>query len=278
MPRIPLIFLVSLLLPTANAMAQDLAAEALEGAWVVSVGESTRDRFLVIDGARTERGEVRVRSARYGWLDGKPTPVTNWKAEIAGDTIRLSFVTPASSLIAAEVKTTDTSVSGDFTSKTGKKYFVRMTRLDAEEFAALREAALSKAAPREQLAVSKATPISLVYVGADDCPGCQRFIGHVGKDGRRLDDYAAGLTEARFVYVRQWSYRDPVAAADLPEDLKWLAQPGANGRIPLRKRGTPYFAAVVGPRVVAQGHGTSALQSLVAPAIRNALDQRRAAN
>lgn len=278
MLRISLAFLVSLLLAAANAVAQDLAAEALEGAWVVSVGESTRDRFLIIDGARTEKGEVRVRNARYGWLDGKASPVTNWKAEIAGDTIRLSFVTPASSLITADVKTTDTSVSGDFTSKTGNKYFVRMTRLEAEEFAALREAALSKAAPRERLVVSKATPIALVYVGADDCPGCQRFIGHVGKDGKRLEDYAAGLAEARFVYVRQWSYRDPVAAADLPEDLRWMAQPGANGRPPLRKRGTPYFAAVVGQRVLAQGHGTSALQSLVAPVLRNALDQRRAAN
>lgn len=278
MLRIPLVFLVSLLVPAAVLAAPDPAAEALEGAWVVSVGESTRDRFLIVEGARSERGEVRVRSARYGWLDGKAVPVTNWRAEIAGDLIRLSFVTPASSLITAEVKTTDTSVSGDFTSKTGKKFFVRMTRLEAEEFSALRDAALSKARVRDRLVVTRTTPISLVYVGADDCPGCQRFIGHVGKDGKRLDDYAAGLAEARFVYVQQWSFRDPVVAADLPEELKWMAQPGANGKIPLRKRGTPYFAAVVGQRVIAQGHGTAALQSLVAPALKDALEQRRAAN
>jgi hypothetical protein len=259
--------------------AQDSAAEAIEGAWVVSVGDQPRDRFLIVKGASTEKNEVLVKSAVYGWIDGKGRQVGDWKAQIMGDTIKLSFVTGADSVVNVTFKSSDTSVSGDMVTKAGKKYDVRMTRLDGEEIAAMRAAAASaKGEPSKRLGITKSSKISLVYVGADDCPGCRRFIGYYGSDGRRLKEVTPELAEARFVYVQLGMFVAPVSAGDLPEDMKWLVQPAPGGKAALRKRGTPFFAAVVDQRVVAQGHGTAALETLVAPAIKRAVEERRAAN
>jgi len=279
MTRILFSFLAILPFLPPLAQAQDPGAEAIEGAWVVSVGEQTRDRFLIVKGAKTEKNEVRVASAVYGWIDGKGAQVGSWKAEIFGDTIKLSYVTSADSLVTVAFKATDTSASGDMVTKAGKKYDVRMTRLDAEELAALRAAAAdAKGSQAKRLDVTKSSQISLVYVGADNCPGCRVFIGHYGKDGKRLNEIAPELAEARFVYVFQWRFQEPVLTEQLPADMTWLIRPAANGKMPMRKRGTPYFAAVIDQRVIAQGHGIGALQTLVVPAIKRAVEEKRAAN
>jgi hypothetical protein len=266
------------LLPLA-AQAQDPAAEALEGAWVVSVGDQPRDRFLIVKGAKAEKNEVRVESAVFGFLDLKGRPVTDWRAEVLGDAIKLSFVTGSDSVVHVSFKASETSASGEMTTKGGKKLFVRMTRLDADELAAMRAAAAeTKGQQAKGPAVAKNAKITLVYVGADNCGSCRRFIARVGEDGKRLGEIAPELTEARFVYVFLWNYRDPVGEKQLPPDLAWLSQPAPTGKPWLRKYGTPYFAAVVDQRVIAQGHGTVALETLVAPAIKRAVEQRRAAH
>lgn len=272
-------FLAFLWLIPCTAQAPDPAAEALEGAWVVSVGDQPRDRFLIVKGAKSEKDEVRVASAVYGWIDGKGKHVGGWKAEIFGDSIKLAYVTPADSLVNVTFKSTDTSASGDMVTKAGRKYDVRMTRLDNEELSALRAAAAgTKADQSKRVGLAKTSKISLIYVGADDCPACRRFIASVGNDGKGLKEIAPELAEARFVYVSLGLFAAPVSAGDLPADMAWLIQPAANGKMPLRKRGTPFFAAVVDQRVIAQGHGTAALETLVAPAIKRAVDERRAAN
>lgn len=274
-----LTMLVALLGVSSPALAQDSAAEAIEGAWVVSVGNQSRDRFLIVKGASIEKGEVLVKSAVYGWIDSKAKPVGDWKAAIEGDMIHLSFLTPADSLVKVSFSAADTSVIGDMLTKSGKKYDVRMTRLDAEELAALRAAAKgARAEMAKGPTISKNSKISLVYVGAGDCPPCKRFIGQVGQDGKGLKDIAPELAEARFVYVYLHEFRSPVQSSLLPEEMRWLMQPAANGRTPMRKRGTPFFVGVVDHRVIAQGHGTAALETLVAPAIKRAVEERRAAN
>lgn len=279
MIRILLMFLAILGMTPGAALAQDAAAEALEGAWVVSVGEQPRDRFLIVKGARTERNEVRVESAGYGWIDGKAGKVGDWRAEVSGDRIRLSFLTPADSRIDVTFSSGDTSVTGEMLAKNGKKYFVRMTHIDAEELAAMRAAAAgARMDHAAKGSVRKDSKIALVYVGADNCPSCKVFIGNYGKDGKRLGEIDPVLTEARFVYVFQWRFQEPVTTEQLPADMTWLIQKGANGKMPMNKRGAPYFAAVVDQRVIAQGHGTAALQALVVPAIKRAVEEKRAAN
>jgi hypothetical protein len=104
-----------------------------------------------------------------------------------------------------------------------------------------------------------------------------RWASYYG-NGVRLKEITPELADARFVRVKLSSYRDPVTAGGLPDDLRWLIEGGATGKAPMRKRGTPFFAAVVDKRITAQGHGTAALEALVAPAIKRAVEERRAAN
>jgi hypothetical protein len=287
MKRILSVFVVlAFLFQSLAALAEDLAAAALEGAWVVTVGEQPRDRFLIVRGAKTEKDEVHVATAVYGWIDGKGKEVGNWKAQILGDEIKLSYVTPADSLINVAFKSVDTSVSGELTSKGGKKYNVRMTRLDDEELAALREAAASakkgqsdkQASAKKASKTSKPKEISLVYVGADNCPPCAGFRPQMENNGRLFKQSNPELAEARIVHVQLGYYVAAVPESQLPADLKWLLQPNSAGKLPLRKRGTPFFAAVVDHRVVAQGHGFGALETLVSPAIKRAVEERSAAN
>jgi hypothetical protein len=277
MIRILAVFSAMLFFCPAQLMAQDVAAAALEGAWVVSVGEQ-KDRFMIVVGAKTEKNEVRVRSTYFGWIDGKGKPVENWKAEVAGDTIKLSLKTPGGALVNASIKTDETSVLGEWTGGNGKKTPLRMTRIDEQELGEMRAAAAgAKGTSVMGATVTKDSKISLVYVGAQDCPSCRRFIGSVGKDGSGLKEIIPELADARFVYVFLWGFREPVNAGELPADMQWLMQPAANGKLPLRKRGTPFFAAIVDQRVIAQGHGVAALETLVGPAIKHAVEDRRAA-
>lgn len=261
------------------ALAGDPAAEALEGAWLVQVGEQARDRFLVVSGAARTENRIVPATAIYGWIDGKGIEVKDWRAEVFGDAIRLTFRTPADSLVGVSLKAEEANAAGEMVVKSGKKFEVRMTRLPPEELQALRAAAAEtrKAQKLAPLRVAKDAKIYLVYVGAPDCPGCIRFEAS-NRNGERLKEITPELLEARYVKAELWSYKDPVTPAALPAELQWLVRPDAAGKLPLRKRGTPFFAAVVDQRVLAQGHGTAALESLVAPAIKRAVEGRRAAN
>jgi hypothetical protein len=274
------VFLLLGLLLSLPALSNDLAVEALEGAWVVQVGDQPRDRFLIVSDVKREQNRILAGRTSYGWIDGKGKPVREWQAEIFGDSIRLGFYTPAESRIDVVFRADETSVAGEMATKQGKKLDIRMTRLADEELALLRASAAEskKGASRPtKLQASKQSKIYLVYVGADDCPPCRRFSATYG-NGKRLGEISPALAEARFVTVSLWSFRDPVTATNLPDELKWLAESVLpSGKPPLRKRGTPFFAAVLDKTVLAQGHGTTALETLVAPQIANAVELRRAA-
>lgn len=262
------------------SLGEDLAAVAVEGAWVVSVGAQTRDRFLIVKGAKTERDEVRVASAMYGWIDGRGQEVGQWKAQVFGDTIKLSYLTPADSRVTVEFKSTETSVSGEFVSKAGNKYEVRMTRLDDEELAAMRAAAASTKTPKPKTkyGATKNSKISLVYVGADNCPACAGYRALMEDDGKGLKKSIPDIAQAQVVHVQLGFYRATVPESALPADLQWLLQPNATGKLPMRKRGTPFFVAVMDRRVLAQGHGSAALESLIVPAIKSAAAERAASH
>lgn len=254
--------------------ASDPAAEALEGAWLVSVGDEPRERFLIVSGAQTERGQVNVASARYGWLDHKGRKAGDWQADVVGDTIRLSFRTGADSLVNVTFKSQESSVSGTLTTKAGKTLPVRMTRLPQEELDALRAAAKGAKAPRP--ALSSGAQVSLLYVGADNCPPCRRFISTYGSDGQGLKNIAPELADVRFVKVQLYFFTTPIFATQLPEDLRWVLDPGPRGEPAVRKFGTPFFALIAERRVLAQGHGVTALETLIVPALREAAAGRRA--
>lgn len=271
--RRTLLLLVALAFP-ALAAAADLAAEALEGAWLVNVGSDTRERFLILSGVHNERGALSVDKTLYGWIDGKGKPVRDWQASVAGDAISIRYLTPADSLVQATVKAGEPLVAGTMLTKSGKEHEVRMTHLADDELAALRSAAKGE---KRALSVARDAKIWLLYVGAEDCLPCRRFEARVGSDGKGLRELAPEVAEATFVKASLRSYHDPLVPGALPAELAWLVAPGANGKLPIRKRGTPFFAAVVDHGVVAQGHGVTALESLVVPEIQVAVQARRRA-
>ena len=268
-----LLLLLFLACPAA-APAADLAAEALEGAWLVNVGNDARERFLVLSGVRSERGTLSVEKSLYGWIDGKGKPVHGWQARVAGDVIDLRYLTPADSLVEAQVKAGEALAAGRMTTRAGRELEVRMTRLADEELAALRAAARGE---KRHAAVARDAKIYLLYVGAADCLPCRRFEARFGDDGGGLKTLAPEVAEARFVKASLSSYHDPLSSRALPAELGWLLAPGAGGKPAIRKRGTPFFAAIVDQRVLAQGHGFTALETLVVPEIQSAVQARRAA-
>ena len=167
-------------LATHPVRAAEPAADAVEGAWIVSVGNSSRDRFLIVSGAKASNGRIEIAKSAYGWIDAKGAPVREWRAEIFGDEIRLQFLTPADSLVDVRFGFDESTTSGTFLAKDGKKHDVRMTRITPNELAELRQAArASKAtAPKPGATVARAradSKIRLVYVGAPDCPSCHGY-------------------------------------------------------------------------------------------------------
>ena len=185
----------------------------------------------------------------------------------------------------------DTTVSGRIVYTNGRDLELRMTRLPAEELAALREQArldraeqqgaktakAAKTAKTTKAAVPHAGPnskIHLVYIGSADCPSCR---GYEAEYFGRKDLMASVVPDfAKISYVKSslstYRARDPVGR--VPPELAWLAERGANGKYPLARRGVPFFALIVDDKIWAQGHGTTALENLVAPEIRRAVTER----
>ncbi|HZQ74994.1 MAG TPA: hypothetical protein VFB08_18930 [Burkholderiales bacterium] len=275
MRSVAVILVAATLAATALAApGTDPAAEALEGAWLVDVDNQARERFLVLSDVRSARGELTIGTGLYGWIDGKGRPVRGWQARIAGDVIDIRYVTPADSLIEATLKAGEALVTGTMMTRTGKPHEVRMTRLADDELAALRAAARGE---KRAVPVARDAKIYLLYVGAADCVPCRRFEGRFGADGGGLKALAPEVAEARFVKASLASYREPLSPGALPEELAWVLQPAAGGKPPIRKRGTPFFALIVDHSVLTQGHGMTALETLVVPELKIAVDARRTA-
>jgi hypothetical protein len=258
--------------------AADPAAEALDGAWLVNVTDQPRERLLVVSGAKSDLRRIHVASAVYGWIDARGREVDAWQAEIAGDTIRLSFVTSADSVVKVTFKADDPTVAGTLLSKAGKTYDVRMTRLPAEEIAALRAAAVVARNPAVQKAAAdRNAKLRLLYVGAVDCPGCA-YYNHAYIRSGKLKKIFPALSQVEYVDVTLAQFRQRLTASDLPNDLRWVLAQDAAGNVPLRKRGVPFYAAIAGESIIAQGHGETGLVNLVVPALGAALEARRGAN
>lgn len=273
MLRILLVFLAFL---PASATAQDAAVEALDGAWIVQVGNEPRDRFLIVSGAKRERNLVTPESATYGWIDSRGTAVREWKAEIAGDSIRLSFITPADSIVNVEFKADETTVSGSIVYKSGKKHVLRMTRIADDELKAVRAARAAAKKPAARVAkVGKDEKIYLVYVSSYDCPSCAWVKGaYLDGDRRKLRELIPELDKVVFVDAVLGTYKMKLNPDIFPDELKWLGTPNDKGRYVLTRRGVPFFAAVAGNRILGQGHGVTGLEALVAPALRQAVASR----
>lgn len=268
----------------STAWAADAVSEALDGAWLVAVANDPRDRILLIKGARAEQGKLQAESVLYGWLDSGTPPVKEWSGEVAGDTITLRFVSTADTVVTFSFRGDETSADGKFVPKAGKERDVRVTRIPAEEVAELRAAARTaaraakdaKTAAAQQPHANANSRITLLYVGASDCEFCRYY--EVEYFGRKelMAKVVPDFSKINYVKSNIGSYKSRDKVGPVPDDLKWLAGNASSGRPVLTKRSVPFFALVVDDKVWTQGHGTRALDSLLAPEIRRAVEEKSA--
>ena len=264
------------------AITADPAAEALEGAWLVSVENQARDRFLIVSGAKAERGEITVEAARYGWIDTKGTPAKDWAAQAAGNGIQLRFVTSADSVITARIGIDESTVSGKMLTKAGRELEVRMTRIPPEELEELRQAAKLAASQAGSKPKGPAKPqakrdskVYLVYVGASDCPSCRGYEAEYFGRKDLMAKVVPDFPNLSYVKASLVSYKSRAPLGTVPDELNWLGGSDAKGKPILKRRGVPFFALVVDDRIWAQGHGQVALETLLAPEIKRAMAEKR---
>jgi hypothetical protein len=154
-----------------------------------------------------------------------------------------------------------------------------LTKIPLSELAELREVYRIKNRVGS-LRVTRDSQILLLYVGASDCPSCQGYEAEYFGRKNLMAEKFPEFSNLVYEKVRLGSYKatSNLSAALRPE-LASLASKGANAAAPqLRCHGTPFFALVLDNKVVAQGHGTSALEMLVIPAAREILERRRTAS
>lgn len=274
-------YLVSLPFGLSNATAAKLIDPAwmIEGAWLVSVEGQSRDRFLTLAGVTLVGERLEVANALYGYLDGTGKPPRQWQANVEGDTIKIQFFTPADLLISVVLQSGESAILGQFRNKSGKDIPVRLTKLTTSELDELRQASRVPVSLPSSVVRSN-SKIILLYVSASDCPACQ---GYQAEYFGRKNLMAVQLPEfSEIVYQKAFlgSYRAASSVASvLPPELAPLAMPGPNGEKPkIRCRGTPYFALIVDGKVMAQAHGTTGLETLVIPQIKQVVALRRQAS
>lgn len=264
------------------AVSADAASAALEGSWLVTVGSERRERFLVVRGARTAQGKIAVSSTSYSWLDGKDAPVKAWDCEVFGDELRLRFLTPADSQVTVAFRADETTASGTFLRKDGAVRELRMTRIPPEELAELRVAAKLAAKPQKAPARPHAnadSKIYLVYVSAPDCPSCSgyeaEYFGRKDLMAKVVPDFPKiTYVKSGLATYKQPGLNDPVST--VPAELAWLKGKGPDGKLLIKRRGVPFFALVVDQKIWAQGHGTTGLETLIAPEIKRAVAEKYA--
>lgn len=227
----------------------------LVGNWLVKVANSKRLRVLTIEkvvGTDERRYTV---SAKYGWAAAKKrTPVTDAALVAKDNGYELSFVTGAGSRIVA-VMTEPDRLSGTFT---GRKGYVFKVVLTSASEAELKSAAVPLVRPNSE--------ISLVYVGAWDCPSCRHW--ESSREAEWLESETAKAISYR--NVQAYWFRDTRDLSRWPADLHWIPETG------LANSGTPRFLVLVDGKVVRNLRGTGAWDREVAPLLNQLVQRRRA--
>jgi hypothetical protein len=260
--------------------AADAAAEAIEGAWIVSVGSERKERFLIVRGARSEQGKIVAQSVNYAYLEARDFPVKEWNCEVVGDEIRLRFVTVADSVATLTKRFDEDTTSGTIVYKNGRAQTMRLTRVPFDEMQDLRAVAKLEARPATKPArphANSASQIYLVYVSAPDCPSCRGYEAEYFGRKDLMAKFVPDFPKIKYIKSVLATYKSRDLVSTLPPELQWMKNMGPDGRPLIQRRGVPFFALVVDDRIWVQGHGTTGLETLLAPEIKRAVEEKFAA-
>ncbi len=128
--------------------------------------------------------------------------------------------------------------------------------------------------PQPEARAGRGARIELVYVGADDCSQCRAWeAGHLGPRGKL--ESSAEWQRLRFTVVKLATLKAAFRVEDAPERLRPLfhAMMADGPRI----QGVPSFVLLVNGALRAHALGSAAFATLIEPALRAAVREKRAA-
>lgn len=132
--------------------------------------------------------------------------------------------------------------------------------------------ALSAPGATADVKVGKDTRITVVYVGAANCPYCREWETAIGMGYRR--DFLASkeFPSVEYREVKTPMYSDTSEDQYWPDDLRWVRDKSN------AKRGTPRFLVVVGDEVVLNAFGTKGWKNSVVPLIKDLAERKQRAS
>lgn len=109
-----------------------------------------------------------------------------------------------------------------------------------------------------------ADAISVVYLGANDCPYCQHWEARA--KGELMDELRGSAV--RYFEVKGETLRQPILERHYPDELKWLARKLGPSR------GVPRFILLVNGQVAWSVFGTNDYARIFLPALRQAMARK----
>lgn len=214
-----------------------VVTDALVGEWLVVVEGEKRTRTFVIDAIKAASGDKMDLQASYGWSDSAQVKsAASLSTNKASTTLQI--VTPAKSIISATWISADT-FEGTFETGTTKKNVSLRKREGGDD--------------DRPSATSRAKKITVLYVGAFNCPSCDEW----KRRDQRPEAELMKSIELRQVQTN--SYAHIAQESAWPDDLKPIRD-----RLKL-KSGTPRFIVMADDRIVLHRFGKASWQKDVLP-------------
>ena len=256
----------------ARASSADFGqrVDALQGLWfgteVPGVAGERRFVLQVVNVLSAQGGRARL-VARWGLADHPWREAAEALVTEQDGALLLALTTRGGAARVTLRAQPDGSLVGQVTAADGAAEAVRLARATVGEIHAW-----IVQNPPAGLRATAASTLDLVYLSANDCGPCRGWeLQHLRAGAPRAD---LGWQTLQFTMLKRPSFRNPVAAQDLPEPLRtstarWLASRGWK-----HFSGTPQWLLYVDQRLRLHGFGTNQFETLVAPGARAVLAER----
>ncbi len=192
-----------------------------------------------------ERVDAGTFAGGYEWADYSPKPIAEGKYVLNGGRLSISATLASGATLEAS-STAAGCMEGIGTGKDGSKKPLRMVKAkDDKEFHDLAYFFAPKA------------PITVLYVGAWDCPPCTRWNNNEKKAWMETDSFK----KVTFREVTTYTYKDTAYTDRWPEDLRWVL------KSTYVKEGAPRFIMIADGKVVMNAVGTKYWNERFLPAL-----------
>lgn len=243
--------------------------ETLSGYWLAPSKNASQARVLRITNVILAEPDSAVLAGLYG----PPAPVLPEAKDITarreGGTIALEVVAADAAAVSLR-HTAANRLQGTERHPDGRVSKLRFSRASLPQFHRF-----IAENPQPGARAGRGARIELVYVGADDCPQCHAWeAAHLGRRGKL--ESSAEWKHLRFTMVKLATFKAAFRVEDAPERLRPVFHAMmADG---VRIQGVPSFVLLVNDALRAHALGSAAFDTLIDPALRAAVREKRAAH